>query len=141
MTLSNRDDLLRVWDQAIDNGTFLTSKHDPKSVGTTLSKYRTVTVMETPGLKTFFQEGSFTIRQYENKNPKHTDGYYQIVPNDTSVAAGSGIEPHSPICSHPCDNFVAVSGADQGWHLYAEESVNIQAKETNGDLKFIVELR
>jgi hypothetical protein len=140
VTLSKRDDLLRVWDQAIDNETFLTSKHDPKSVGTSLSKYRTVTVMEAPGLKTFFQEGNFTIRQYENNNPTHSDDYFQIVPKDTSVAAGSGIEPHSPTCSHPCDSFVAVSGANQGWHRYAEESANIQAKETSGDLKFIVEL-
>lgn len=140
MTPSDRNELIDYWKDAIDNGTFLTSKHDPNSVGTPHPRYRTVTVKDSAELKTFLEGGDFKVRQFQNNNPNHTDGYYQVIPNDSSMVAGSGVQPHSPTCSHPCDSFVAVSGVNQGWHLFAEESANIQQKETNGDLTFITEL-
>lgn len=140
MIPSDRDKLIYDWKDAIDNGTFLTSKHDPSSVGTLYPGYRTVTVNDSAELKKFLESGDFKVRKYHNNNPKHTDDYFQITPHDAGMVAGSGVQPHSPACSHPCDSFVAVSGANQGWHLFAEESVNIQQKETNGDITFITEL-
>ena len=140
MTPSDRNELIGYWKDAIENGSFLTSKHDPSSVGTPHPGYRTVTVKGFSELRAFLESGDFKIRQYQNSNPNHTDGYYQITPNDSSMVAGSGVQPHSPTCSHPCDSFVAVSGVNQGWHLFAEESANIQQKEMNGNITFITEL-
>ena len=136
----NRDDLIDHWKDAINNGTFLTNKHDPASLGTSHPGYRTVTVMSAPEIKTFIETGDYTIRQFRNNDPKHTDEYYEIVPLDTSMVAGSGVQPLSPVPTTACDRFVAVSGEQQGWHLFAEESSQIAAKESSGDLTFQIEL-
>src|SRR5262249_13825485 len=136
----SRDDMLDHWRDAIAKGTFLTGKHDPSSVGTPHPKFRTVTVMSAPEIQSFIESGDFTLRLFQNKNQPQSPDYIEIVPNDPSMVAGSGIQPLSPVPTTACDRFVAVSGVQQGWHLFAEQSANIQKKQTTGDLTYLLDL-
>ncbi len=135
-----RTELKTSWMSAIEENSFLTEKHDPASVGTPYPDYRTVSVRDEDGLKEFIKGDEYKVIQYENTNPNHSKDYFRIIPNDTSMVAGSGVMPHSMGCSHPCDNYVVVSGEAQGWHLFAEESSKINEKSDNGDLNFMTEL-
>ena len=135
----DKNEILTYWNDAIANGTFLTSKHDPSSVGATYPGYRTVTVKSLPEIQGFFASGDYTLRNYLNNGYPHSPDYIEIVPKDNSMVAGSGILPN---CSYPttaCDCLIAVSGVAQGWHLYAERSENIKKKETDGSLTFVSE--
>lgn len=136
----DRNELLTYWNDAIDNGTFLTSKHDPSSVGTLHPGYRTVTVQSLPEIQSFLKSGDFSLRQYQNADYPQSPDYIEIVPTDSSMVAGSGIQPNSPVPTTACDCFVVVSGFQQGWHLYAEKSVNIQSKQSNGTLTYLTDL-
>lgn len=136
----DRNEMLGYWNDAIASGTFLTSKHDPSSVGTPYPGYRTITVNSQPEIQGFLSSGNYTLRQYRNNNYPQSPYYIEIVPNDTSMVAGSGIQPYSPVPTTACDRFVAVSGVQQGWHLYAEQSANIQSKQSSGTLTYLTDL-
>ena len=136
----DRNEMLAHWNDAIANGTFLTSKHDPSSVGTPYPGYRTVTVKSQPEIQGFLASGDYTLRHYLNTNYPQSPDFIEIVPTDPSMVAGSGIQSNSPVPTTACDRFVAVSGVQQGWHLYAEQSVNIQSKQSNGTLTYLTDL-
>lgn len=136
----NRDDLINHWKDAISNETFLADKHDPASLETAYSTYRTVIVKSASEIGTFIETEDYTIRQFRNNNSRHTPEYYEIVPMDTGIVTGSGVHPHSLIPTTACDRFVVVSGAREGWHLFAEESSQIAAKASSGGLTFQGEL-
>ena len=119
---------------ALNQGTLLSPKHDPASVGTPFPGYRTVSTMDAPALLGFFQSGDYQAFGYTNTNPRHTPYYVEIIPTNPSVVPGSGVPPMSGTPATRCDRFVAVSGVQQGWHLFAEDSQNIQAKESQGAL-------
>jgi len=136
----NRQHMLDHWKDAIAKGTFLTSKHDPASVGTVHPKFRTVTVMSAPEIKTFIDSGDYSLRLFRNAKQPQSPDYIEIIPKDSSMVAGSGVQAHSPVPTTACDRFVAVSGVQQGWHLFAEQSATIQQKQHNGDLSYICDL-
>jgi hypothetical protein len=136
----NKDELLTDWNDAIDNGTFVTGKHDPSSVGTPYPGYRTVTVKSQAEIQGFLASGDYTLRRYHNNNYPQSPDYIEIVPAETSMVAGSGIQPNSPVPTTACDRFVAVSGRHQGWHLYAEQSTNIHNKSIIGDLTYLYDI-
>jgi hypothetical protein len=136
----DKNEMLGYWKDAIASGTFVTSKHHPSSVGTPYPGYRTVTVNSQPEIQGFLSCGNYTLRQYRNNNYPQSPEYIEIVPMDTSMVAGSGIAPNSPIPTTACDRFVAVSGVQQGWHLYAEQSANIQSKLSSGSLTYLTDL-
>ena len=48
----------------------------------------------------------------------------------------SGVTSYSAYATSSLDRLVAVSGQTQGWHLYGEDSVQIQLKLQNGKLNF-----
>lgn len=129
-----RQDFVDCCIDALNQGTLLTPKHDPASVGTPFPGYRTVSTMDTHALLGFFQGGDYGVFGYTNSNPQHTLYYIEIIPNDPAVVPGSGVPPMSGTPTTSCDRFVAVSGVKQGWHLFAEDSQNIQTKESQGGL-------
>ncbi len=81
-----------------------------------------------------------TAKLYQNSDPKHNGDYVVITPVDTSYVSASGVPSMSPVPTHPCDVFVAVSGSKQGLHLFGEESTNVQAKESSGKITFVKDL-
>ncbi len=72
----------------------------------------------------------------------HSYHYFVITPNpDSSFSVpASGIPPYSQNPTSDCDRIVAVSGYQDGWHIYGEESNKIQLKEANGKLTKIGKL-
>jgi len=65
--------------------------------------------------------------------------YLEIVPNSTSTftVPASGVASHSPMASSRLDRIIAVSGTNQGWHIFGEDSQEIQIKISNNELTFI----
>jgi hypothetical protein len=136
----DKNEMLGYWNDAIASGTFVTSNHDPSSVGTPYPSYRTVTVNSQPEIQGFLSSGNYTLKQYRNNRYPQSPEYIEIIPIDTTLVAGSGIAPNSLIPTTACDRFVAVSGVHQGWHLYAEQSANIQSNLSSGTLTYLTDL-
>ena len=121
----------------VSNNSLLTPKHDPNNLSTTYSKYRTVLSHEaSSSLATLINSEDYTVHEYENQNPFHGPYYMQIIPNPSSSfsIAASGVTAHSPVASTALDSLIVVSGSSQGWHIYGEDSLEIQNKVTNGNL-------
>lgn len=135
----DRAELLAQWDSAIGSGTFLTDKHDPASLGTPHPTFRTVTVMSSPEIKDFIESGKYKVRLFHNNKKPNSPLYVEIIPEDPMMVPGSGVLPSSPVPTFACDRFVAVSGVQQGWHLFAEQSSTIQKKQSDGDLSFMAD--
>ena len=124
---------------AANAGTLLTPKHDPANLSTTYRGYRTVLASDLAGkLQSFVSGRDYTLREYENTRLPNSPYYLEIEPSPTSQypVPGSGVAPSSAVASTSCDRLVAVSGQNQGWHVFAEESATIQRKVANGDLVF-----
>ena len=136
----DKNELIRSMIQGLDDGTLVSLKHSTASLGTPVNKYKTVVVPDTNNLKEFFESGDYTATLYKNNDPKHSDPYVVIKPNDATYVAGSGVPAFSPTPTHPCDLFVSVSGVKAGLHLYGEESANVQAKLTSGEITFMYQL-
>jgi hypothetical protein len=134
-----REDFVTELLAAAQCGTLLTTKHNPATLPAPRDKWRSVTCMSPSDLEDFLRSGEYTIRSYHNHDARHPPHYFEIVPSKTSIVAGSGVPAHSTTPTTACDRFVAVSGAEQGWHLFAESSARIQAKQSRGDLTFQVE--
>ncbi len=128
----NRDGVKQLLLDAAANGTLLTTKHDPSSVGTAYPGYRSVTVGSSSGVVEFLQGDQYVMHQYEDARRRNM--YVEIVPHDAAIVPGSGIPAQSAQPTHACNRFVAVSGAIQGWHIFAEEDSVIQGKLRDGDL-------
>ncbi len=135
-----RSSVLSDWQNAISSGTFLTYKHDVASVGSGAPGYRTVSLLSQPELGQYLGSGDYDLRLYENQRQPRSPIYIEVVPRNTSVVAGSGIQPNSLVPTVSCNRFVVVSGVNQGWHLFAEQDSQIQRKEANGDLTFLTDL-
>src|ERR1044072_4657963 len=116
----NKQDLVSHWIIDLDNGKFLAPKHDPAGAATPYSGFRTVTVDQASGLKTFLDSGDYRLFQYTNTKYPKTPDYYEIVPNDPHKVTGSGIPGGSVTPTTACDRFAVVSGISQGNHVFAE---------------------
>jgi hypothetical protein len=136
----DKNELITNMVQGLDDGTLVPPKHSISSLGTPAPKYKTVVVPDTNDLKAFFKSGDYSAKLYKNNDPKHSDPYVVIKPNDASYVSASGVPPMSPYPTHPCDVFVSVSGVRAGLHLYGEESANVQAKLTSGKITFVQDL-
>lgn len=137
---TDKNDLITCMVQGLDNGTLISPKHSVSSLGTPASGYKTVVVPDTEDLKAFFDAGNYTAKLYQNTDPKHNGDYVVITPDDSSFVSASGVPPMSPVPTHPCDVFVAVSGVKQGLHLFGEESANVRARESSGKINFVKDL-
>jgi hypothetical protein len=133
------DELKRYLDAEAKSGTLMTAKHDPKSLGTIYAKYRTVLSHEVAeDLEEFIISGEFTVKEYENLKFPASSLYFVIQPtgNTTYSIPASGVPANSPFATSAVDRLVAVSGSNQGWHLFGESNSVIQQKLSAGDLKF-----
>jgi hypothetical protein len=121
----------------VSNNSLLTPKHDPNNLSTTYSTYRTVLSHEaSASLATLINSEDYTVHEYENQNPSHGPYYMRIIPNPSysfSIAA-SGVTAHSPVASTVLDSLIIVSGSSQGWHIFGEDSLDIQNKISRGNL-------
>jgi len=125
-------------EQAAQNGTLMTPKHDPANLSTTYPNFRTVLSYElAENLEGFISSGQYQVKEYENKAYPSSSLYFEIEPTGSpafSVPA-SGVAPNSPFATSAVDRIVAVSGHNQGWHVFGESSVTIQQKLSSGDLE------
>jgi hypothetical protein len=132
-----RDNVLKELSAAANNGTLLTAKHDPDNLGTTYADYRSVLSFElSKGLEGFISSGQFKIVEYENSVYPTSPTYLEIEPsaNSSFSVPASGVPGNSPMATKALDRIVAVSGHNQGWHVFGESSVVIQQKITAGEL-------
>jgi hypothetical protein len=136
----NKEEFLDHWKDAIDKGTFLTGKHDPASLGTPYPTFRSVTIMSQPEIKVFLETGDYTLRRFHNNREPQSPEYIEITPNDPLIVAGSGVPSKTAFPTTACDRFIAVSGVKLDWHLFAEQSCQIQLKQASGDLTYLGDL-
>jgi hypothetical protein len=121
------------------NGTIMTPKHDPSSLGTSFSRYRSVLSNDLANnLENFITTGDYTVKEFENTRMPSSNLYFEIVPNPSSNfnIPASGVTANSIFATSALDRIIAVSGATLGWHIFGESSIVIQSKANNGDLIF-----
>jgi len=136
----DRTKILWSWSDAIASGIFGTRKHYASSFGTLCPGYRTVIVSSQPETKNILSSGNDTLRQYRNNSHTQSPNYLEIDPNDRKTVARSGIQPNSLVLATGCSRCIAVSGTQQGWHLNAEQSTNIQSEWLVGTITYLTEL-
>jgi len=131
------DELKRHLVKAAKNGTLMTPKHDPNNLTTTFVKYRTVLTHElAPNLEAFIKSGQYAVNEFENIHSPNTPLYFEITPDTESGFSipASGVTAHSTFGSSVVDRLIVVSGCNQGWHLFGEDSHIINQKFLKGDL-------
>lgn len=137
-----KDDVRRHLLQADQQGKLFTPKHDPSNLSTTYPYYRSVLSHGlAQNLYDFIDSGQYRVREYRNNRYPHSPIYLEIEPYPTSMFSvpASGVGSNSPMASTKLDRIVAVSGSNQGWHLFGEDSQTIQIKVNNDDLTLISE--
>ena len=130
-----KEEIVSEWGAALDSGSFLAPKHDAASLSITFAKFRTVLTPEaSSSLVSFIKSGSYSIRQYMDNNYKSGAGIFEIIPSGASPfkVAGSGVQSGSLTPSGSYDRLVVVSGSQQGWHVYAEDSSRITGSAGTG---------
>lgn len=66
-----------------------------------------------------------------------------LTPHDTGsyTTVGLGIPSGSLATSRSYDKFYLVSGGNEGWHIYAEDSERIRNLTTSGEIEYKGKLR
>ena len=139
----NKQEYIQVFTQAATDGTLLAPKHDPSSLGTIYTRYRTVLSYElADSLSGFLSSGEYRLREYHNMSFPNSPKYIEIEPNPGSTFSvpASGVNMNSPFATSAVDRLILVSGTSQGWHIFGESSIVIQQMLTAGDLSFLQEL-
>ncbi len=122
---------------AAKDGTLLTAKHDPINLGTQYTSYRTVLAHDlASNLEKFIFSGNYIVKEYENVKYSASPMYFEIVPSSTFSVPASGVAANSLFATSALDRIIAVSGHNQGWHIFGECSATIQSKLSAGDLTF-----
>jgi hypothetical protein len=116
-------------------GTLLTAKHDSRNQ-IIMSSYRSVLSPElAENLNEFINSGEYEVTEYENLSSKHPPYYFEICPTNSSYSIPtSGIPANSSTPTQALDRVIAVSGANQAWHLSGESAANIQTKVSQNKL-------
>jgi len=129
--------------KSAEDGILMTQKHNPGNLSTSYKSYRTVLSFELASkLNEFIKSGCFDVKYYEDKGAGSSKDYYEIIisSNSTFTVPASGVAPLSPIATSQCDRLVAIIGFKTGWHLFGEESIEIENKVKKGELIFVEEL-
>ena len=132
-----RDEALGHLGSAAKNGTLMTPRHDPGDLATTYSDYRSVLSFElAKNLEGFIASGQFKITEYQNSAYPASPIYLELQPSPNSSFSipASGVPGNSPMATTALDRLIAVSGHNQGWHMFGESSAVIQHKAGIGDL-------
>lgn len=135
-----KQDLIAQFQVADDAGTLLTSKHDPENMSTSYSSFRTVLSHDlASNLNSFISSGKFSLKEHTNNRFPNSPLYIEIIPDADSGfdVPSSGVTANSIFASSALDRIIAVSGSTSGWHLFGEDSSNLQTKLINGDLSFV----
>jgi hypothetical protein len=127
-----------MWQDASDRGKLVWPKHDPSGIGTPEAGFKSVTVQASPQVNSFLQSsGTYKATRYHNADYPKSPEYILIEPNDPKYVVGSGIPSNSTSPTHPLNCLVAVSGAQNGWHVYAEDLAVVQKKVADKKLIFM----
>lgn len=132
-----KEELIKALKKASADGTLVTPKHDPENLSTTYPFYRTVLTHDLANnLDTFIESGDYIAREYRNNSYPTSPIYIEIEPSQGSgfSVTASGVAPNSPMTSHAVDRLVVVSGTNQGWHVFGEDSSIVKAKENYGEI-------
>ena len=142
MTLFTKKDFKQYLIKVYNEGTLLTSKHDPYNLGIIFPNYRTVVSYDVAAkLLEFIDIGIDRVFSYTNNRHPKSPAYFEIVPTHQFYIPSSGVTSYSPHATLALDRIVVVSGRVQGWHIFGESSLNIIQQLTNGDLTNKQELR
>lgn len=134
----DKQSLIDSWETAIQDGTFVTDKHDPTKLGDCQEGYRTVISYEMfPVLGSFIKSGAYNVDVYKNTNPRFPGLSCIITPNDPSIILASGVPARSSIPISTCDRFNIVSGLQSGWHIFGVTSSYVQEQVDNGGLVLV----
>ncbi|MCZ2268640.1 MAG: hypothetical protein LC124_07265 [Ignavibacteriales bacterium] len=128
----DKDEIINQWTGSIENGTFLTPKHDPNNLSTAYASFRTVlTPQMSSSLENFIHSRNFSINVYLDN--RFNNFYYEILSSDPSYSRlANGVPSGSIQTGSLCDRLVVVSGSQQGWHIMGEDSATINQEIQNG---------
>ena len=135
-----KKDLISQFQAADSAGTLLTPKHNPGNMSTSYRRFRTVLSHDLANnLNVFISSGKFSLKEHVNNRFPNSPLYIEIIPDSDSGfdVPSSGITANSIFASSTLDRIIAVSGSTSGWHLFGEDSSNLQTKLINGDLSFV----
>ena len=135
-----RAQLVGAWIAGANNGTLLTTKHDPNAATPPKVSFRSVVSQEVSGtLKAFVAGGDYTINQYQDKNFLSGAGFFEVVPTTASGLnlQSLGILSSSMAPPTDADRLVFVSGSNQGWHVHAEHHSAIARMKSDGRLTLL----
>ncbi len=121
----------------VSNNSLLSPNHEQNYLSTAYSGYRTVLSHEAyASLAALINSADYTVHECENQNQSHGSYYAGITPNPSSYffIAESGVTEHLPDASTVLDSLIVVSGSSQGWHIFGEDSLEIQNKISRGNL-------
>jgi hypothetical protein len=139
----NKNKLIESLIKASKDGTLLTPRHAPNNLSTTYPNYRTVLTHDlADNLDTFIASSDYVAREYRNNSYLDSPIYIEIEPSHASgfSVTASGVAPNSPLTSHAVNRLVVVSGTNQGWHVFGEDSSIIKAKEHAGEIDYLGDL-
>lgn len=135
-----KEKFYKIIDEADRDGTLLTPKHDPAKLSPTYKFFRSVLTGDLPPkLINFLKSDQCDIVEYENMRYPNSPCYIEIIPRPGSVFSipASGVQANSPNPTGPLDRLVVVSGAQLKWHIYGEDSIEIQRRVSCGYLRLV----
>lgn len=125
---------------AAASGSLVTPKHDPAKGSVVFSKDRSViNGPVSSSLCTMLQTGSFSAEEY--LDPRYPNPHYVLEPSASFSSLGSFIPSGSTGSTGSYDRLIAVNGAKQGWHLYAENQAVIDQRVASGSITHIGPVR
>ncbi len=125
---------------AMAGGKFLTPKHDPNGPAI-MGSYRTVLSLPvSASLDSLMQSGAYQINHYIDQSYPQSIGTFELILHDSGSFPYVGTEllPLTAIPSKQMDRLLVVSGSGgSGWHIFAEDSIEIQRKRNAGQYTLV----
>ena len=137
MNISSLEELKNSVLQANQNGTLITSKHDPQNLSNTYNSFRTVVSHEVADkIDDLIRSGEFLATLYDNNRFPNSPFYCVIepLPGSLFTVPASGITANSAIPTSVLDRLVLVSGGTVGLHIFGEQNSSIEAEKQAGNL-------
>jgi hypothetical protein len=135
--INNLEELKNSILQASQDGSLVTTKHDPYSLAVTYPGFRTVVSHEVAdNMDDFIRTGDFTATIFDHLVYPNSPFYCVIKPNPGSLftVPASGVTGNSVSASTVLDRLVIVSGNTNGLHIYGENNSVIEIKKATGEL-------
>jgi len=124
--------------KALKNNSLLRDKHNPNNLATVYDKDRSVISHQVAeNLYEFIDVGIDKIFEYQNKG----GAYFEIILKSKYEYASSGVIAYSTLPNAGFDRIIAVHGEKLKWHIFGEDSKNIQRDFEAGKLRDKIELQ